>query len=123
MVSLWIRSEPERLCLGTNVLAVLALKECLEVAEEIVLIWLAVLVLDVVGGVVVHAVEVVRSLYQGDLLGRELGETIAELLAHRVGVFAVVDGVGEPGDGEFKLAFGGLDILWVFWVPWINGVT
>jgi hypothetical protein len=45
------------------------------------------------------------------------------LLEHAVGVFAKVDGVGEPGDGELDLAVAGFDVFGVFWVPGVDGVA
>ena len=42
---------------------------------------------------------------------------------HGFGVASEVDGVCEPGDAEFEFAFCGFDILGVFWVPWIDGIT
>lgn len=62
---------------------------------------------DVVGAVVVHAVEVVAAVHEGQLGGSESREPGAELGAHAGRVVAVVYGVGEPGDAEFEFAFAG----------------
>lgn len=118
-----VGAQPERLGLGADVIAILGLEERLEVAEEVVVGGGGGLVLDVVGGVVVHAVEVVGALDERDFLGGEGGEAVAELLLHRLRVGAEVDGVGEPGDGELDLAVAGLDILWVLRIPGVDGVT
>lgn len=82
-----------------------------------------VFVLDVVRGVMVHTVEVVRALNERGFLWCELGEAVAELLPHAVGVLAEVDWVGEPGDGEFKLAFAGFNVFRIFRVPGLGPVT
>lgn len=62
---------------------------------------------DEVSAVVVHAVEIVTAMDERTFRGTERGEAGAELLAHGGGVGAVVDGVGEPGDGGFEAALGG----------------
>lgn len=121
--TLWVWSKPEGLGLGTDALALFGVKESLQVPEEIVLWWGASLVLDVVGRVMVHAVEVVRALHQSTLLLGEGGETIAELLEHGVGVFAKVDGISKPADGELNLAVAGLNISRVLGVPRKGSVT
>ena len=118
-----VGTEPEGLRLGPDAVAVLVVEQSLEVAEEIVLGGHALLVLDVVGRVVVHAVEVVGALDERDFLGSELGQAVAELLAHRVGVLAEVDGVREPRDGELDLAVARLDVQRVLGVPGKGGVT
>lgn len=40
-----------------------------------------------------------------------------------VGVFAEVDGVCEPGDGEFEFAGACFGVFWVFGVPGFGPVT
>lgn len=120
---LGVWAEPEGLRLGPDAVAVLVVEERLEVAEEVVLGRDALLVLDVVGRVVVHAVEVVGALDERHLLGRELGQPVAELLAHRVGVLAEVDGVREPADGELDLAVARLDVQGVLGIPGESGVA
>ena len=101
----------------------LVFHEDLEVASHVVRVWLASLGLDVVGAVVVHAVEVVATLNQGTIFIRPLGEAISELLDHAVGVFAEVDRVREPGDGELDLAVTGLNVCRVLGVPGVGPVT
>ena len=36
---------------------------------------------------------------------------------------AVVDGIGEPGNGEFEFAFGGFDVEGVSGVPGVGGIA
>jgi len=36
---------------------------------------------------------------------------------------AKVDGVGEPGDGEFNFAVTRFNIFRIFRVPWVNSIT
>jgi len=108
-----VRAQPEGLRLRADAVAVLALEERLEVAEEVVGVGGRGLVLDVVGGVVVHAVEVVGALDEGGLGGREGRQAVAELLHHRRRVVPEVDRVGEPGDGELDLAIARLDVFGV----------
>ena len=75
------------------------------------------------GTVVVHAIEVVAAVDEGDVFGGPLGKSIAELLHHAVGVFPVVYRVCEPGDVEFDLPFAGFDVCWVFRVPRLGPIT
>lgn len=98
------------MCFRTDVVAGLVLEQRLEVPEEIVCFRGSRFVSDVVGGVVVHAVEVVGALHQGEFGGREFREARAELGEHGGWVVAVVDGVCEPGDAEFEFAFCGFDV-------------
>src|SRR5690606_34888353 len=70
-----------------------------------------------------HAVEVVGSLDKGLLLLGEGWETLSELLLHGGWVISEVDWIGEPGDRELELALGGLNIAWIFWIPWVHPVT
>lgn len=121
--ALGVRPEPERLGLGPDAVTLLVVEERLEVAEEVVLGRDALLVLDVVGCVVVHAVEVVGTLDERHLLGRKLGQPVTEQFAHRVGVLSKVDGVREPADGELNLAVARLDVQGVLWIPGKSGVT
>lgn len=121
--ALGVGTQPERLGLFADVFAALGLKEGLEIAEEVVLLRRGGLVLDVVGRVVVHAVEVVGSLDKGELLRRKLGQAVPKLLEHGVGVLAEVDWVSEPGDGKLDLAVRGLDVLRVLGVPGVSGIT
>lgn len=118
-----VRAQPHGFCLWANAVAMLVLHEDLEVAGNVVDVCFAGFGLDVVGTVVVHAVEVVAALHKGTVFVRPLGETVSKLLDHAVGVFAKVDGVCEPGDGEFDLAVSGLDIGRVLGVPGFSPVT
>lgn len=116
-------AQPGALRLLADAVAAVVPEGGLEVAVEVVELGLRVLVLDVVGRVVVHAVEVVGALDQGNLLGREGGQAVAELLAHRGRVVAQVDGVGEPGDGELDLAVGSLDVPGIPGVVGVGGIA
>lgn len=111
-------SQPGGLGLGTDAIATLVPEVKLQVSKEVVLGGLAVDVLDVVGSVVVHTVEVVGALDKGSLLISEGGKSVTELSAHRLGVLAKVDGVSEPRDGKLDLAVSGLNILGVKGIPW-----
>lgn len=121
--ALGVGAQPGALGLGADALAALGPEQALEVAEEVLGLGLGRLVLDVVGSVVVHAVEVVGAQDQSLLLLGEGGKAVAELLQHRVGVLAEVDGVGEPADGELDLAVSGLDVGGVLGVPGVGAVT
>ena len=79
--------------------------------------------LDVVGGVVVHAVEVIGAFYESGFFGGEGWETVSELLHHGGGIVAEVDGVCEPGDAEFKFSFGGFNVEGIGGIPRVDGVT
>ena len=107
----------------TDELAGLVLEKTFEVPEEVVGLRGCGFVFDVVGAVVVHAVEVVASLDQGDLFGSERGEAVAELFHHAIGVFAEIDGVREPGDGEFDLAVAGFDVEGILRIPGFGPVA
>lgn len=65
----------------------------------------------------VHTIEIIATLDESALGGCEGGEACAELGTHGGGVLAVVDGIGEPGDGEVEAAFAGGDVFWVEVVP------
>lgn len=84
--SLGIGTEPHTLRLRADDVPLLVLKQRLQVTEEIVLFGGGSLVLDVVGGVVIHAIEIIRAFDERDFLVGEGGETFAELLSHGVGV-------------------------------------
>ena len=118
-----MRLEPEALRVRPDGFALVILKQCFEVAEEVFGLGRAGAVLDVIGAVVVHAVEIVAALHEGFVLGRPRGKTVTELCDHGLGVAAKVDGVGEPGDGEFELAFAGFDVFGVGGVPRFDPVT
>lgn len=79
--------------------------------------------LDVVGSVVVHAVEVVGAFDKSLLLLGEGRKTVAKLLAHRLGVLTKVDGISEPADGELNFAVGSLDVLGVAGIVREGSVT
>ena len=115
--------EPEGLRLLADAVAVLAVEERLEVAEEVVGGGLGLLVLDVVGRVVVHAVEIVGVLDERPLLVGKGGQLVAELLPHGLGVIPEVDGVGEPGNGKLDLAVAGLNVGGVLGIPRVRGVA
>ena len=118
-----VRTQPHRLSLWANAVAVLVLVEDLEVASKVVGVGLASLGLDVVGTVVVHAVEVVATLDQGTIFVRPLGKPVSQLLDHAVWVFAEVNGVREPGDGELDLTVTSLDVCGVLAIPGLSPVT
>ena len=116
-------AQPRRLGFRADAIAVLVEWGRLEVAKEILRCWLALLVLDVVSGVVVHAVEVVGAMDKCLLLRGESWQTISKLLAHGGRVVTVVDGVTKPADGEFNLAVSGLMVSGVGGVPGEGGVA
>lgn len=118
-----VGAQPRGLRLGADPLTRLVLVQDVEVAGEVVDVGLAFLVADVVCAVVVHAVEVVAALDQGDLVGRQRGQAVAQLRAHRVWVLAKVDWVAEPRDGKLDLAVGSFDIFGVVLVPGVGPVT
>lgn len=115
--------EPERLCLWTNPFAILVLLKALEISQKVVEFGLSVLVLDIVGTVVVHTIEVIAAFDKSRIFWSELWKSVPELLPHRIWVFAKVDWVSEPADGELKLSVACLDILRVIWIPWFGPVT
>lgn len=121
--ALGIWSQPEALGLIANALAALGVEETLQVAQDIVVGRRTSLMLDVVGGVVVHAVEVVGPLHERDLFVGEGGQTIPKLLYHGVRVFTEVNGVREPRDGEFDLAVSGLNVSGVLRVPGVCSIS
>lgn len=123
MEAAWIRTEPEGLGLWPDEFALFALEERFEVTEEVGGVGGGCLVLDVVGSVVVHAVEIVGALHERELFGREGGEAVPELRDHGCGVVAVVDGVCEPGDAEFEFALRGFDVERVGGVPGVDAVA
>lgn len=65
---------------------------------------------DEVGGIRVHAIEVARAFNNDEFLLSEVWETIAEHFLEVFGVFAEVDGIGEPADGGVEGVLGSLDI-------------
>jgi hypothetical protein len=80
-------------------------------------------VLDVVGSIVVHAVEVITSFDKRFFFRRELGKAIAELFAHGGGVVAEVNGICEPGDGKFDFSIACFDVFWVIRIPRICSIA
>jgi hypothetical protein len=78
---------------------------------------------DVVGAVMIHAVEVVAALDERDLVVGELGQSVAQLLEHRVRILAKVHRVREPRGGKLDLAVRGFDVLWIVLVPGDSPVT
>lgn len=79
--------------------------------------------LDIVGSIVVHAVEVIASLDKRFFFGRELGKPVAELFAHGGRVVTEVDGVCEPGDGELDLSIACFDVFWIIGIPGICSIA
>lgn len=75
--ALRIRPEPKALRLRPDTLALLVLVQRLQIAEIIVRLGRAGAVLDVVGAVVVHAVEVVAAVHEGEVRGRPGREAVA----------------------------------------------
>lgn len=118
-----VGSQPGRLCLGTDPFAVLVLQEYLQVAGDVIRVRLACLGFDVVGAVVVHTVEVVAAVDEGDIFGGPGGQAVTQLFDHAVWVLAVIDGVSEPGNSELDLAIAGLNICGVFGIPRLSPVT
>jgi len=66
-----------------------------------------------------HAVEVVAPLDQSSLLRSDLGQAVAELFLHALGVVAEVDWVCEPADPELKATLAGCFVVFAICVPWI----
>ena len=62
-------------------------------------------------------------MHKGDISGFPGREAGAELGDHARGVAAVIDGVGEPGDGEFELALTGGDVGGGGWVVGLGPVA
>lgn len=118
-----VGSQPDGLCFGTNPHAVFVLIQDLEISGEVFKCSLAVLVPNVVGAVMVHAIEVIAALDKRNFLLSELWQSATQLLAHRVWVLAKVDWVSEPGDGKFNLAVGCFDVFRVFWVPRLRPIA
>lgn len=115
--ALRIRPEPKALRLRPDTQARLVLVQRLQVAKVIVRLGRAGAVLDVVGAVVVHAVEVVAAVHEGEVGRRPGREPVAQLRDHASGIDAVVDWIGEPGDGEFEFACRGFHVFGVLGVP------
>lgn len=123
MEPLRVGTEPDRLRFWADVLAFLGFKEGLEISEEVVVVRRSGSVADVVGGIVVHAVEIVGALNESDFFRGECWETVAKLRDHGGGVVTVVNGVGEPGDAEFEFTLSGFDVEGVGRVPGVDAVT
>ena len=121
--TLGVGSEPHALCLGADAIAGLVDEGHVDVAIYIIKRCGSVDVLDVVGGVVVHSVEVVGALDELGLLLGPHGKAVAILLLEGLGIVSEVDGVGEPRDGELELALGSGDVLGVFGVPGLSPIT
>lgn len=118
-----MRAKPFTIRLGSNRVSEFILKQMVQVSGCVVWIRFTFSVTDVVCAVVVHAVKVVASLDQGYFIGCQGWETVADLFHDAVGVFAKVDGVCKPGDGEFEFAGAGFNVFWVFGVPGFGPVT
>ena len=86
-------------------------------------LWLGILVFDVVRAVVVHAIEVIATLDECNLLWRPFRQPVSELFTHGVWVLAKVDWVAKPADGELDLTVTCLTILGIFWIPRFGPVT
>lgn len=121
--SLGIGTQPNTLSLGTNDITLLILKQSLQITKEIILLGCSGSMFDIIGGIVIHAIEIIGTFYQGDFFICERGKTVAKLLSHGSRVFTKIDGIGEPGNTEFEFAFGGFDVLRIFWVPGVDSVT
>jgi hypothetical protein len=111
------------LCLRTDALSSFALEERFEISQEIVRFCGGILVLDVVGSIVIHAIEIVGTFHESYFFWSKCGKTVAKLLYHGGGVVAKVDRVCKPGDRKLEFAFCGFDIKWIRGVPWVHGVT
>ena len=92
-------------------------------AREIIDIRLTLLMPDIIGTIMIHAVEVVAALDERGFFGSELGKPRAELLAHAIRVLAEVDGIAEPGDCKFDFTRAGLDVGGVVGVPGLGPVA
>jgi hypothetical protein len=71
----------------------------------------------------IHTVEVIAALDQGDFSLGKLRQSVPKLLAHAVGVLAEVDGVAKPTDGKLDLSVACFNIREVSGVPWLSPVT
>lgn len=93
-----VGTKPERLRFRTDAGAGFGDEEGFQVAEEVGGVGGGGFVLDVVGGVVVHPVEIVAAFDEGSFFGGEGWEAGAELLD--LGrVSGVESGVGIRGEG------------------------
>jgi len=119
----WVGTKPKGLRFGADAVARFAVEERLEIAKEIILVGRCWLVLDIIGSVMVHTVEIVASLDKRFFFGRELGKPVAELLTHGVGVVAEVNRVCEPGDSKFDLSIACFDVFWIIGVPGICSIA
>lgn len=121
--ALWVRPQPSRLRLGADDLAMLVDRVSSQVAQEIIWRCFTGSVLDVIGGVVVHTIEVVRPLDERSLLRGKFGKSVAELLTHRIGVSPKVHGIGKPRDSKFYFSIGRNNIFRILRVPWVGPVS
>ena len=71
----------------------------------------------------VHAVEIVAAVDEGDIFRGPGGQAVPQLFDHAVWVLAVIDGVSEPGDSELNFAIAGFDVRRVLGVPRLSPVT
>ena len=111
------------MCLWADPFALLVLIKDLQVAGMVIQLRLGVFVPDVIRAVVVHAIEIIAALYQLHFLGCPLRQSVTKLLTHGVGVFAEVDWVAKPANGELNLAVAGLAVLGIFGIPGFGPVT
>jgi len=100
-----------------------AVEESLEVTKEVILLRRCCLVFDIIGSVMIHAVEVIASLDKRFFFGRELGKSVTKLFAHGGRVVTEVYGVREPRDGEFDFSIACFDIFWIIGIPRICGIS
>lgn len=85
--------------------------------------WFSLLVSNVIGAVVVHAIKVIASLDKSRFFRCEFRQAITKLLAHRVGVFAKVHWVAKPADCKLDLSVAGFAVLRIFWIPRLRPVA
>ena len=121
--SLCVWCQPHALCQWTNLFAGFVLFECVHVADKVIRVGFMGNIPDVEGGVVVHTVEVVAAVNQGDLFRGKLWQSIAELLSHTIRILAKVDGISKPGDGKLFITFATFDIFRIFGIPRLSPVT
>lgn len=109
--------------LWADTLALLVVEQAVDVAHGVVGGGGRGAVADVVGCVVVHAVEVVGAQDKGLLLGCKCWQAISELSAHRRRIISQVDRVGKPRREKFQSALSRLPIGWVRRIPGISEVA
>lgn len=80
--------KPETLSLGTQWLPIRSDFSDNDIPQIISFLGRGMFIADVIRRIRIHPIKVARSLEQGRFLGREFGQPVAELFAHRRGVVA-----------------------------------